>query len=333
MTSGTSLTEDFTDRLRIAARRHFGPTVCIADVKALSGGASAETWQFDVITPESRVALILQRAAGAQQFEASLDRALQGKVQAAAHWGGVPVARVEFICDDLDGLGTGYVMSRVEGETLGPRILKLHEFAAARAVMTRQCGGILARIHDLDTQRLPRLPVRAARDTLNTMQAIYRRCGLELPVFELALQWLEDRVPDPVEATLVHGDFRLGNLIVGLEGIRAVLDWEMAHIGDRAEDFGWISVPSWRFGELDNEVGGFGKLQELVDFYRSAGGRDVDPASVKFWQVLGCLKWGLVCLFFAFQHLNGDARGIERAVIGRRTSETELDLLALMRGD
>jgi aminoglycoside phosphotransferase (APT) family kinase protein len=333
MTSGASLTEEFADRLQAAARRHFGPTASIADLKALSGGASAETWQFDVITPESRLALILQRAAGAQQFEASLDRALQGQVQAAAYTGGVPVARVEFICDDLDGLGIGYVMSRIEGETLGPRILKMNESAAARIAMTRQCGSILARIHALETERLPRLPVRAARDTLNTMQSIYRRCGVELPVFELALQWLEDHVPDPVETTLVHGDFRLGNLIVGPEGIRAVLDWEMAHIGDRAEDFGWISVPSWRFGELDNEVGGFGRLRDLVDFYKSAGGRDVDPGRVKFWQVLGCLKWGLVCLFFAFQYLNGDVRGIERAAIGRRTSETELDLLTLLRGE
>jgi aminoglycoside phosphotransferase (APT) family kinase protein len=333
MASGAPIPESFVEHLQRAARRHFGDTASVANIKALSGGASAETWQFDVITPEARLALILQRAAGTQQFEASLDRSLQGQVQASAYRGGVPVAPVQFICDELDELGNGYVMSRIEGETLGPRILKLHEYSGARAAMTRQCGAILARIHGLDTSLLPPLPSRAARDSFHTMQAIYRRCGVELPVFELALQWLEDNLPEPVATTLVHGDFRLGNLIVGPEGIRAVLDWEMAHIGDRAEDFGWISVPSWRFGQLDNEVGGFGKLRDLIAFYESAGGEALDPKRVRFWQVLGCLKWGLVCLFFAFQHLNGDVRGIERAVIGRRTSETELDLLRLLDGD
>jgi aminoglycoside phosphotransferase (APT) family kinase protein len=327
------MSDDFADRLANVARRRFGPTARVANLRALSGGASAETWQFDVVTPERQVPLILQRTAGEGQFEASLDRALQAQVQIAAFNCGVPVARVQFVFDDADHLGSGYVMQRIEGETLGPRILKLDEYAATRAGMARQCGTILARIHAMDLQSLPRLPTRAARESLNSLQEIYRRFALELPVFELALQWLEDHLPDPVSTTLVHGDFRLGNLIVGSDGIRAVLDWEMTHIGDPVEDLGWICVPSWRFGQLDYEVGGFGKLHDLITAYVSAGGRAVTPERVKFWKVLGCLKWGLICVFFAFQHLKGDVPAIERAVIGRRTSETELDLVSLMTGD
>jgi aminoglycoside phosphotransferase (APT) family kinase protein len=325
------MSEELADKLAIAVRRRFGPRAQIADLRALSGGASAETWQFDLITCESRLPLILQRMAGKGNFEASLDRARQAQVQAVAFEGGVPVAQVQFVFDDADHLGNGYVMSRIEGETLGPRILKLDEFAGARAAMTRQCGEILKRIHGLHTNTLPALPVRTARDSFDSLRETYRRCGVELPVFELALQWLEDHLPSHVEATLVHGDFRLGNFIVGADGIRAVLDWEMAHIGDPAEDFGWICVPSWRFGQLDREVGGFGRLADLIACYARAGGRAVDFERVKFWQVLGCLKWGLICLFFAFQYLNGDVPSVERAAIGRRTSETELDLLTLMR--
>jgi aminoglycoside phosphotransferase (APT) family kinase protein len=327
------MSEELADNLAIAIGRRFGPTARIVDLKALSGGASAETWQFDLITSQSRLPLILQRMAAKGNFEASLDRARQAQVQSAAFEGGVPVAQVQFVFDDADHLGNGFVMSRIEGETLGPRILKLDGFAAARAAMTRQCGEILHRIHSLDTKRLPDLPVRAARDSFESLRTIYRRCGVELPVFELALQWLEDHLPSPVETTLVHGDFRLGNFIVGAQGIRAVLDWEMAHIGDPAEDFGWICVPSWRFGQLDREVGGFGRLAELIARYEAAGGRSMDLTRVKFWQVLGSLKWGLICLFFAFQHVNGEVTSVERAAIGRRTSETELDLLGLMRGE
>jgi aminoglycoside phosphotransferase (APT) family kinase protein len=324
------MSEALADNLAIALRRRFGPTAQIADLKALSGGASAETWQFDLITGESRLPLILQRMAGKGNFETSLDRARQAHVQAAALEGGVPVAPVQFVFDDADHLGNGYVMSRIEGETLGARILKLDEFARARAGMTKQCAEILVRIHGLDTHTLA-LPARTARDSFESLRETYRRCGVELPVFELTLQWLEDHLPTAVDATLVHGDFRLGNFIVGADGIRAVLDWEMAHIGDPAEDFGWICVPSWRFGHLDREVGGFGRLADLIAYYASAGGRAVDFKRVKFWQVLGCLKWGLICLFFAFQHLNGGVRSVERAAIGRRTSETELDLLTLIR--
>lgn len=326
------MSEDLANTLERAIRRRFGDTVRIDDLKALSGGASAETWKFDVVNSESRLPLILQRMAGAQQFEASLDRVLQSRVQSAAFEGGVPVAQVQFAFDDADNLGNGFVMRRVEGETLGPRILKLDEFAAARAGMTRQCAEILVRIHALDTKTLPALPVRGARDSLDSLAAIYRRFGEELPVFELALQWLEDHLPAQGATTLVHGDFRLGNFIVGTEGIRAVLDWEMAHIGDPTEDFGWICVPSWRFGQLEHDMGGFGKLCDLISCYEAAGGRAVDAQRVRFWTVLGCLKWGLICLFFAFQYLNGEVPAIERAVIGRRTSETELDLLQLMRG-
>jgi aminoglycoside phosphotransferase (APT) family kinase protein len=327
------MSEELADNLAIAVARRFGPTARIAGLKALSGGASAETWQFDLITSESRLPLILQRMAAKGNFEASLDRARQAQVQTAAFEGGVPVARVQFVFDDADNLGNGFVMNRIEGETLGSRILKLDEFSAARAGMTRQCGEILHRIHALDRRSLPELRVRGARDSFDSLQGIYRRCGVELPVFELTLQWLEDHLPAAVETTLVHGDFRLGNFIVGADGIRAVLDWEMAHIGDPAEDFGWICVPSWRFGQLDREVGGFGNLAQLIAHYESAGGRAMDFKRVKFWQMLGCLKWGLICLFFAFQHLNGEVPSVERAAIGRRTSETELDLMSLMRGE
>jgi aminoglycoside phosphotransferase (APT) family kinase protein len=327
------MAEEFPALLAAAVQRRFGEGARLLDLKALSGGASAETWAFDVETPDARSPLILQRMAGAGQFEASLDRALQAQVQAAAFEGGVPVAPVSFVLDDADGMGNGYVMARIDGETLGPRILKLAELASARAGMTQQCGSILARIHRLDTGSLPPLPTRSARDSLESMRAIHQKLGAQLPVFELALQWLEDHLPAPVSATLVHGDFRLGNLIVGPDGIRAVLDWEMAHIGDPAEDLGWICVPSWRFGQLQREVGGFGDLQDLISSYESAGGGGIDAKRVKFWQVFGCLKWGLVCLFFAFQFLNGDVPLLERAVIGRRTSETELDLLMLMAAE
>ena len=78
----------------------------------------------------------------------------------------------------------------------------------------------------------------------------------------------------------MHGDFRHGNLIIGPDGVRAVLDWELAHLGDPMEDLGWICVNSWRFGEIDKPVGGFGTREELFAGYEAAG-RRVDPERVE----------------------------------------------------
>jgi aminoglycoside phosphotransferase (APT) family kinase protein len=158
----------------------------------------------------------------------------------------------------------------------------------------------------------------------------YRSFQWPRPVFELALRWLRDRDPGPApEATLVHGDFRHGNLIIGPEGLRAVLDWELAHTGDPMEDLGWICVNSWRFGEIDKPVGGFGTREELFAGYEAAG-RRVDAERVKFWEVMGTLRWGVMCCGMMQRFRSGPEHSIERAMIGRRSSETEIDLLRLL---
>ncbi len=150
------------------------------------------------------------------------------------------------------------------------------------------------------------------------------------PVFALALRWLRERDPGPSrEVTLVHGDFRHGNLIIGPDGVRAVLDWELAHIGDPMEDLGWVCVNSWRFGEIDKPAGGFGTREELFAGYEAAG-RRVDPDRVKFWEVMGTLRWGVMCCGMMQRFRIGPEHSIERAMIGRRSSETEIDLLRLL---
>ncbi len=149
-------------------------------------------------------------------------------------------------------------------------------------------------------------------------------------MFELALRWLRDHDPGPSrEVTLVHGDFRHGNLIIGPDGVRAVLDWELAHVGDPMEDLGWICVNSWRFGEIDKPVGGLGSREELFAGYEAAG-RRVDPARVMFWEVVGTLRWGVMCCGMMRRFRIGPEHSLERAMIGRRSSETEIDLLRLL---
>ncbi len=175
--------------------------------------------------------------------------------------------------------------------------------------------------------------MQGAAAQLDQYRALLDTFGEPHPAFELGLRWLADRVPDaPPEPELVHGDYRNGNFIVGPEGIRAVLDWELAHLGDCIEDLGWLCVKSWRFGVPDNLVGGFGAVDDLLAAYERAGGRRVDEAALRFWVGLGTLKWGVICVGQSFTHLSGLVRSVELATLGRRVAETEWDLLQILDG-
>ena len=202
--------------------------------------------------------------------------------------------------------------------------------AGAREGLAHQCGEALARIHGIDVEALPALRRAPPAVELAHYEAQYRSHGLHKPVFELALQWLKTHGPtDSGRLGLVHGDFRNGNLIVGENGLRAVLDWELAHLGDPMEDLGWLCVNSWRYGRHELPVGGFGTREQLFAGYAEAGGV-VDAARVHYWEVLGTLKWGVICQSMAQAYLTGAERTLERVAIGRRASEAEIDLLVLL---
>jgi aminoglycoside phosphotransferase (APT) family kinase protein len=149
------------------------------------------------------------------------------------------------------------------------------------------------------------------------------------PAFELGFRWLEANRPPPGPTSVVHGDFRHGNLIIGPDGIRAVLDWELVHAGDPMEDLGWLCVKAWRFGS-PLPVGGFGGYDELFAAYAEESGTAVRSETVRWWEVLGTLKWGVMCIMQANAHLSGASRSVELATIGRRVCENEHDLLSLL---
>jgi aminoglycoside phosphotransferase (APT) family kinase protein len=298
----------------------------------LSGGASQETWSFDIVHPNGNLGAILRRAPpgyGAAPTRAAGLNA-EASLMQLAHAAGVPSPEVLYVLRPQDELGTGFVMRRVEGETIPRKILRDTQFADARTKLAHQCGDILARIHALPQAELPNLRRMTPQAEIAQLDQEYRSFGKPRPVFELALRWLRDHDPgECAEATLVHGDFRHGNLIIGPDGIRAVLDWELAHTGDPMEDLGWICVNSWRFGEIDKPVGGFGPREDLFAGYEAAG-RRVDPERVHFWEVMGTLRWGIMCCGMMQRFRLGPDHSLERAMIGRRSSETEIDLLRLL---
>ncbi len=316
--------------LTAACRRHLDPDLEAADLRRLSGGASRETWAFDAVHPDGRrEPLVLRRDPGGHSI-GSADRATEYELVRAAGAAGVPAPRTRLLLAPDDGLGAGFVMDRVDGETIPRKILRDPEYAAARPRLAAQCGAIAAHIHAVPLERLPPLARQTASEQIEQYRAIIDGFGEPHPAFELALRWLEAEQPAPGPPRLVHGDFRNGNLVVGPEGVRSVLDWELAHLGDPVEDLGWLCVRSWRFGVVDRPVGGFGTVADLLGAYADAGGGVVDPGHLRYWEVFGTLKWGVICQVQCFTHLNSLVRSVELAALGRRVAETEWDLLALV---
>jgi aminoglycoside phosphotransferase (APT) family kinase protein len=304
----------------------------VASAVRLSGGASQETWSFDIARPGGNIGAILRRAP--QGYGAAPARAAglnaEAKLMQLAYGAGVPSPKVLHLLQPQDQLGTGFIMERVDGETIPRKILRDQTFAQARPKLARQLGGILAAIHGLPLPQLPELRRMTAATEISELERDYRSFDWPRPVFELALRWLRDHDPGRSdEVTLVHGDFRHGNLIIGPDGVRAVLDWELAHTGDPMEDLGWVCVNSWRFGEIDKPVGGLGSREELFAGYEAAG-RRVDPSRVNFWEVMGTLRWGVMCCGMMQRFRLSPEHSMERAMIGRRSSETEIDLLRLL---
>jgi aminoglycoside phosphotransferase (APT) family kinase protein len=326
---------DFAAGLEHALKPALPGLIRLAGMARLSGGASQETWSFDAVCDGGVVPLILRRTPGgvprvASETSTAVPLETEAIAIEASRAAGVRAPRVRHVLTPADGIGEGYVMDRLQGETIARKILRDKEFDAVRPDLARQCGEVLARIHAVEVTSHLRaaLPVVDGPTQLRRYRDTYDIYDYPHPVFEIAFKWLEPRMAGTKRQTLVHGDFRHGNLLISPQGVEAALDWELTHIGDPLEDIGWICTNSWRFGVQEKVVGGFGDLSDLLAGYEAAGGGPVTEEDARTWIVYGSLKWGVMCMSM-YQGFTRD-HSVERAAIGRRSSETEIDLINLI---
>lgn len=302
-------------------------SVEVRDLVRLSGGASRESWSFDAVHDGAVTELILRRAPAAISDAIGPTMMLEAAAMREAARVGVPSPDVIFATADKEPLGGScIVMTRVAGESIARKILRDNEYAEARPKLASQCGEILGRLHTMDQQALPAM---VDGYQLDGLRALLDDSGVASPMLELALRWLDTHQPPSTRKTVVHGDFRNGNLIVSPTGIGAVLDWELVHLGDPMEDLGWLCTRAWRFGGA-GPVGGFGEYDDLFAAYEKTSGVPIDPAVVKWWELLGTVKWGVICIVQANRHLVGGQRSVELAAIGRRLAEQEYDCLTIL---
>ena len=313
----------------------WGDAVEAENLSLASAGARRRNVLFDALRSGERVPLVatIIPSAAVQIMPIELEASHLRFAEAA----GMPAPHVVAVCEDASWLGGPFfVTARVAGETIPRQVLRLvaaHPALGPR--LARQCGEALAKLHAADPAHAhPRIarpagdPIEAA---LRAVEALVEGLLQPSPAFTLALRALErERPPPPARLTVVHGDFRNGNLIVDATGLRAALDWEICHVGDPMEDLGWLCQRMWRFRSDALEVGGFGARADLVAGYEAAGGR-FEPARFRWWKAMGTLRWGLGLAGQAKAHLDGSVPSIVMAASGRRVAELEWDVLMLLR--
>ena len=311
------------------------PGAQLIDVQQLTAGASQQTFRISVRHREGHEANYALRRA-----QPGLERSSYGQVSpsveaellelaSSAH---VPVPKVIESLHSTDGLGDGYLMEWLQGETMGQRIVKLPELQSARENLAFECGQALARIHAIEVpnQLQEALHSVSPEELVRETWEAYITLETPQPMIDFTAQWLLNNLPPESDSALVHGDFRNGNLMVAEQGITAVLDWELCHLGDPMRDLGWLCVNSWRFGRRDLPVGGFGTVDELVAGYEAQAGTCIDRDALHFWEVFGSFWWSVTTLGMAQTWRTGETPSVERPVIGRRSSEAQMDCVHLL---
>lgn len=314
----------------------------ISNLERLGGGASKEIWGFEIGSgsggeaPGGRRYVLRRSPHGVGGTSLSIPG--EFAVMKAAYQAGVRLPEPCWCGRDADG-NDFCIIERIDGETLAPRLFREDRYAETRKRIPRQLGELLAPIHAIPmTPELEDVlgkspPGNPAAFVLDQYEKIFRMVAADpLPVFELAFRYLRNRLPQSSEVRVLHGDYRLGNIIFDETGIRSILDWELAHLGDPLEDLAWTMVRAWRFGQDEHDVAGCGTREDLIAGYEAAGGAKVDRAALHWWQYFGNLRWGVITLIQAAPYINGASKDLEKGVIGRRAVEVEAELLHLLEG-
>jgi aminoglycoside phosphotransferase (APT) family kinase protein len=322
-TRGAGSTEE---QLAAVLQPVLGENVTVENLHTLTGGASRTTWAFDAISDGTRRALIL-RTGPPDDIHAGME--LEAAVQQRAAEAGAPVPHILAADNSPAALGNPYLIcNAIGGETIVRRIQRALD-DAGRDRLLRQCAEALAAIHRADPDGIG----LTEADQLGEWRDRLDEMGDTTATFEWAFRWLAAHQPPRSPQVLVHGDFRMGNLIVDESGLAAVLDWELVHIGEVYEDLAWFCIRAWRFGAPEHlGAGGLGSVESFLSAYEAAADTVLDREVFRWWLTVATLRWGVICRFQAERHLSGQTPSVELAAVGRRVSETEWDVLDLLEG-
>lgn len=325
--------EEISERLAPVVRRALGAPGTVTQLAQLTGGAAKQTYSFVADLGGEQKKLILQLASKPTALVASLtprlDATQDANLMQAAVAAGVDAPVVRAVLQPGDGLGGGFITEYVEAEALGRRIVHEEAFAAAREQLTAQCGRNLAAIHRIPAGDHPWLRRYPALEQVEAYAQQVDHYGMNTPEMAYGFTWARKNAPRQHAMGVVHGDFRMGNLMTDASGLKLVLDWEVAHLGDPMQDLAWLCLRTWRFGGA-KPVAGIGGREELFRAYEAAGGPKVDREAVFFWEAFGNLKWAVMAMRKGLKFRDGGAPSLEECAIGRRMEEPLWDFFQVL---
>ncbi|MCK9519568.1 MAG: phosphotransferase family protein [Dehalococcoidia bacterium] len=322
-----------------AVHKAFGKESLVDQPRKLAGGAVHDSWAVDATVDGVRHELVVRATPPGRVDHEKTRREFE--VLRVAFSRGIRCP--EPIAVGESETGEDYLlMTRVRGDTNPRQLLTGDAYAEARRVIIQQLAEDLARIHEITPDDVAAAPgmrgPEAGEDALaysrRQVEASYRADLLNPhPAVEWAFRWLDRQIATlpktGKEPCVVHGDFRIGNMLYDEQGLTSVLDWEGTHIGEPEEDLAWLCTRVWRFGKNELEAGGVAPREEWIQAYEKAAGRAISRDRVAAWEVLQNIRWCQITMMQARVHLDGNMVSHELAAIGRRTAETELEVLRL----
>lgn len=328
----------FRQRLESYLSEVSGAEAKIIRAIPLAGGASRESWSLEVELDGAPHRFVLRRDQPTQMYDGALTRDQEFRLMRAAYESGIRLAKVRWSCADPQVLGSDFfIMEFVEGISIGRRVIQLPELESARKILPDQIAEQLAKIHALDVQshqfdflQAPKQGRTPAQESIASTYEILDTIGIHNPVWEWTLRWAQRHQPGCDQLTFVHGDVRLGNLLVTESGLNAVIDWEFGHLGDPLEELGYPCMRDWRFGNGHLRFSGLSDREPFLQAYERYSGRKVDRDAVTWWEIMGNIRWGVICMSQANRHLSGADPSVELASLGRRSAEMQLEALRLI---
>ncbi|MEL6227344.1 MAG: phosphotransferase family protein [Pseudomonadota bacterium] len=313
--------------------------IAVSNVALLSGGAVQENWAMTIAVDGGQLPgrhdVVLRTDARAS-LPVSLDRRAEVAVIEAAFDAGVSVPQPILNCEDGAIIGAPFLIQRrITGTANARTLARAKDREAWSTDVVFAIGAELARVHQIT-------PVSDAGAGLSCLPQTLRSPGATeverlrsaldgtadpRPALEYILCWLHDHAPPTVPLSLVHGDFRVGNMMVDGHRLTGVLDWEFAHWGDPAEDIGWFCARCWRFGNDELEAGGIAPRAVFYDGYRSVAPLPADGATVPFWEIMAAAKWAAISVLQGDRYRRGGEDALELVLTGLMAPEMELDAL------